>query len=64
MHYDFFRACLKHGMHVPTHALLAHTMAKSLMVIPLSLHFLSNLLLSIIVPSQFGVHLRQGRVLN
>jgi hypothetical protein len=34
-----------------------------LMVIPLPLHFLSNLLLSI-MSSQLGVHLRQGRVLN
>jgi hypothetical protein len=63
MHYDFSRACMEHGMHAPT-ALLALAKAILLMVIPLSLHFLSNLLLSIIVPSQFGVHLRQGRVLN
>ena len=35
-----------------------------LMVIPLPLHFLRNLLLSIIVPSQLGVHLRQRRVLD
>lgn len=35
-----------------------------LMVIPLPLHFLSNLLLGIIMSSQLGVHLRQWRVLN
>lgn len=35
-----------------------------LMVIPLPLHFLRNLLLGIIMSCQFGVHLRQGRVLN
>ena len=34
------------------------------MIIPLPLHFLSNLLLGIVVPSQLGVHLRQRRVLN
>jgi hypothetical protein len=63
MHYDFSRACLEHGMHVPT-ALLALAKAILLMVIPLSLHFLSNLLFSVIMPCQLGVHLRQWRVLN
>jgi hypothetical protein len=63
MHHDFSRACLEHGMHAPT-ALLALAKAILLMVIPLSLHFLSNLLLSIIMSSQLRVHLRQGRVLN
>jgi hypothetical protein len=35
-----------------------------LVVIPLPLHFLRDLLLSIIMSGQLGVHLRQWRVLN
>jgi hypothetical protein len=50
-------------MHLPI-ARPALARDQLLMVIPLSLHFLSNLLFSVIMPCQLGVHLRQWRVLN
>jgi hypothetical protein len=62
MHYDYFALVWSMGCMCPPPYSL--TMTKSLMIIPLSLHFLSNLLLRIIMPCQLGVHLRQRRVLN